>query len=285
MVHHQYTLDGDIHTESSNHVDQGSSNNSDPTSGNESGGDLPYSDIDASSDADQLDIVPHQRLTINNTTALFSAHSTLTQISSSYQPFSDSQVITSSLPTVDSIIEVEDDFSREIAFYKQSLDAATQARMLLREEAASFSRPRDFFAEMVKSDDHMGKIKRKMADQAAAKKATADAKRQRDLKKFGKQVQIAKGQERNKERKSALEKIETLKRSMYFLCYACAPLSSHGPYDFSTFSLFTIISLERFTDLIISDHQNVARIIVRLPIPMKMSSLTSLLKKMTNQVM
>ena len=181
----------------------------DPTGG------LPYSDIDESSTVDRLDLIPHQRLTVNNTTALLSAHSTLVQVSASHNHFSDSQAVTSSLPTADSISNVEDDFTRELALYKQCLDAAIQARVLLREEDVAFSRPNDFFAEMVKSDDHMGKIKRKILEEAAAKKASADAKRQRDLKKFGKQVQIAKGQERDRARKSTLEKIETLKRSMY----------------------------------------------------------------------
>ena len=170
------------------------------------------------SETDQADLIPHQRLIINNTTALLSAQALLTQNSSSKCPFSSAQAITSSSAVVDSIFDVEDDFTRELAFYQQCLDAANQARMLLKKEGFLFSRPHDFFAEMVKSDDHMDKIKRKMADEAAAKKASAEAKRQRDLRRFGKQVQIVKGQERDKERRTALNKIETLKRSMYTSC-------------------------------------------------------------------
>ena len=81
----------------------------------------------------------------------------------------------------------------------------------------AFSRPADYFAEMVKSDEHMGKIKQKLIDAAAGKKAAAEARKQRDLKKFGKQVQVAKLQERAKEKKDTIEKIQTLKRSMYHL--------------------------------------------------------------------
>lgn len=61
----------------------------------------------------------------------------------------------------------------------------------------------------------MGKIKQKMIDEAAGKKAAADARRQRDLKKFGKQVQVAKLQERAKEKRDTLEKINILKRSTH----------------------------------------------------------------------
>ena len=77
-----------------------------------------------------------------------------------------------------------------------------------------FSRPNDYFAEMVKSDEHMGKIKAKMTDEAANKKAAADARKQRDLKRFGKQVQVAKLQERDKAKRETLDKINLLKRSM-----------------------------------------------------------------------
>ena len=59
----------------------------------------------------------------------------------------------------------------------------------------------------------MGKIKQKLIDAAAGKKAAAEARKQRDLKKFGKQVQVAKMQERAKEKRDTMEKINLLKRS------------------------------------------------------------------------
>ena len=85
---------------------------------------------------------------------------------------------------------------------------------MLKNEGVPFSRPTDYFAEMVKSDEHMGKIKYKMVDEAANKKAAADARKQRDLKKFGKQVQVAKLQERDKAKRETLDRINLLKRSM-----------------------------------------------------------------------
>lgn len=65
---------------------------------------------------------------------------------------------------------------------------------------------------MVKSDDHMLKIKQRLIDDASSKKASEDAKKLRDAKKFGKAVQIAKEQERAKEKRQTLEKIEAVKR-------------------------------------------------------------------------
>lgn len=112
-----------------------------------------------------------------------------------------------------SIPDVSDDLNRELAFYAQSLSAVKEARTLLKAEGAPFSRPKDYFAEMVKADEHMAKIKAKLIEEAASKKAATEARKQRDLKKFGKQVQIAKLQERDRERKQTMEKIKVLKRS------------------------------------------------------------------------
>ena len=46
------------------------------------------------------------------------------------------------------------------------------------------------------------------------KKASAEAKKQRDLKKFGKQVQVERLKEREKEKRTMLEKVKALKRSI-----------------------------------------------------------------------
>ena len=112
---------------------------------------------------DKGDIIPHQRLTINNTAALLRAVKSFAL--SSKLPFSENQTIVSDAPT--EIPDIDDDLNRELAFYKQSLDAVTKARGLLKKEGVPFSRPADYFAEMVKSDEHMGKIKSKLIDEAA----------------------------------------------------------------------------------------------------------------------
>ncbi|KAJ9660840.1 rRNA-processing protein EBP2 [Coniosporium apollinis] len=171
--------------------------------------DIAYSDLESVASEEKGDIVPHQRLTINNTSALLAAHKRIA-LPLSKLPFSEHQSLTTSEPV--SIADIEDDLNRELAFYAQSLSAVKEARSLLKAEGVPFSRPPDYFAEMVKSDEHMGKIKQKLVDEAAGKKAAADARRQRDLKKFGKQVQVAKMQERDKAKRDTMEKINILKR-------------------------------------------------------------------------
>jgi len=172
---------------------------------------IPLSDIESLASEERGDIIPHQRLTINNTAALQRSLKSFALPSS--LPFSATQSITSADPV--QITDVEDDLNRELAFYKQSLDAVKEARLRLKKEGVPFTRPTDYFAEMVKSEEQMGKVRAKMVDEAARKKASSDARRQRDLKKFGKAVQVAKMQERDKAKRDTLEKISTLKRSKF----------------------------------------------------------------------
>ncbi|KAL8735965.1 MAG: hypothetical protein Q9166_000527 [cf. Caloplaca sp. 2 TL-2023] len=171
--------------------------------------DIPLSDLSDLSDTEKADIIPHQRLTINNTTALTKAYRSIALPIPSL-PFSEHQTITSSTPIL--IPDINDDLNRELAFHKQCLDAAKEGYAKLKAEGIPFSRPPDYFAEMVKSDEQMGKVKQKMHDEAARRKASAEARRQRDLRKFGKQVQVAKLQDRDKAKRETLEKINILKR-------------------------------------------------------------------------
>lgn len=181
----------------------------DQPNGDEDEEDIPLSDIESLASEDRADVIPHQRLTIDNTSALLRSLKSFALPSS--LPFSAVQSITSAEPV--EVADVEDDLKREEVFYNQSLEAVTEARIRLKKEGVPFSRPTDYFAEMVKSEEQMGKVRQKLLDEAARKKASADAKRQRDLKKYGKAVQVAKLQERQKEKRDTLDRINTLKRS------------------------------------------------------------------------
>ena len=171
------------------------------------------SDLEDLDEADKEDLIPHQRLTINNTTALLASLNRIAIPTDKSVPFTVHQSIIASTETADSIPDVSDDLQRELAFYSQSLEAVRQGRSKLRAEGVPFSRPKDYFAEMVKEDAHMEKIKAKLVEDASNKKAAQEARKLRDLKKFGKQVQVSKLQERHKEKRETLEKIKTLKRS------------------------------------------------------------------------
>lgn len=178
--------------------------------------DVPLSDLEAE---DREDIVPHQRMTINNSAALTASRKRISLVSDrAKHPFHyHNSLVSADKPAPELIPDPNDDETRELMFYKIARDATVTARKLLKQEKIPFSRPPDYFAEMVKSDEHMGKVKKKLYDEAASKKAAQEARKLRDAKKFGKQVQLAKEQERAKEKRDTLNKIKDLKKSMSFL--------------------------------------------------------------------
>jgi len=173
--------------------------------------------IDNLSDEEKEEIAATTRVreTINNKDGLLAALRRIALDTSPSVPFAFHQSVVSSTPTADAIPSIDDDLVRELAFMNQSLEAARRARTLLRKEGVPFTRPTDYFAETVRSDETMDKVKAKLVEDATAKKASAEARKMRDLKKFGKQVQVAKQQERAKQKRDALEKINELKKSMF----------------------------------------------------------------------
>lgn len=170
--------------------------------------DVPLSDVEFDDDAD---IVPHSKLTVNNVGALKESLSRI-KLPWEKHSFVEHQSVISAEHSQVGIKDIYDDTERELAFYRQGLDAVKQARKTLLKLKVPFSRPVDYFAEMVKSDEHMDKLKSKLLKEAADKKASEDAKKQRQLKKFGKQVQHETLQERAKQKRETLEKIKSLKK-------------------------------------------------------------------------
>ena len=187
-------------------TDEASASEADPDS------DVPLSDL---SENDRIDTIPHQRMTINNGPALVTSTARIRLIKPHLRFSAHNSLISSLPPSSTAIPDPNDDLTRELEFYRIARTAATEARALLKKEGVPFTRPTDYFAEMAKSDEQMMKVKKKMHDEAASKKAAGEARALRDAKKFGKAVQVAKGQERAKEKRDTLEKINTLKRSTY----------------------------------------------------------------------
>lgn len=76
-----------------------------------------------------------------------------------------------------------------------------------------FHRPDDYFAEMLKTDAHMSTIRQSLLDESAGIKASEEARKLRDAKKFGKKVQVERLKEREKEKKEVGKRLESLKKS------------------------------------------------------------------------
>ncbi|KAJ1343957.1 hypothetical protein BSLG_001507 [Batrachochytrium salamandrivorans] len=95
------------------------------------------------------------------------------------------QTLTSTAATSDSVPDINNDLDRELAFYTQSLEAAKTARDICKKSKVPFTRPSDYFAEMVKSDQHMHRVRQRLVEEAEGIKASERAKKQRDLKNGG----------------------------------------------------------------------------------------------------
>ncbi|CAK5267568.1 unnamed protein product [Mycena citricolor] len=153
------------------------------------------------------DAVPRQKLEINNTVALERIRDTIKLDPS----MSWTETLVVSHPkTIE--VDVDDDLKRELAFYQQALDSVATARILASKHSLEWTRPADYFAEMVKSDSHMERIRRRLLDERAGIQKSEQARREREGKKFGKAVQVEKLKERERGRKEMEERVKGLKR-------------------------------------------------------------------------
>jgi rRNA-processing protein EBP2 len=73
---------------------------------------------------------------------------------------------------------------------------------------------------MVKSDSHMERIRQRLLDEKAGIARSEQKRREREGKKFGKQVQLEKQRERERGKKDMEERLKGLKRSGR-LCSRC----------------------------------------------------------------
>ncbi|KAJ2384777.1 RRNA processing protein [Coemansia sp. RSA 2559] len=120
--------------------------------------------------------------------------------------------ITSINPIV--VESTEDDLDRELKFYQQALEAVTMAKNSIEKAGVPFARPNDYFAEMVKSDSQMARIRQKLLDQKTSIQNAEEAKKQRQLRKYGKQIQQEKVKEREDKKKATLDKIAEVKKRL-----------------------------------------------------------------------
>ena len=157
----------------------------------------------------------HNRIRINNTEAMQRVYEDMRldgPSTSGKMPWIETMSLVYDHATADEVPDAQNDLDRELSFYRQSLAAAIRGRELVLAAKVSFSRPNDYFAEMVKTDEHMERVRQRLLDESASIKASEDAKRQRELKKYGKKIQTEKLFERQRSKRDMQEKVNALKR-------------------------------------------------------------------------
>ncbi|KAA1064903.1 rRNA-processing protein and EBNA1-binding protein ebp2 [Puccinia graminis f. sp. tritici] len=125
--------------------------------------------------------------------------------------FFETQLVDSQART--SVEDVNDDLKIEVELYKNALEAAQQAVRKFETSGKPFFRPSDYFAEMIKSDAHMETIRLRLVEEAEGLKASEEAKKKRELKKFGKAIQVENKLQREKETKRIKEGVKELRKS------------------------------------------------------------------------
>lgn len=106
------------------------------------------------------------------------------------------------------------DFKREMLFYRQAQTTVIEGlkRIQTKYGIKQTARPSDYFAEMVKSDDHMQKVRERLQTKQNSIEASEKAKKLRELKKYGKKVQQEVQLKRQQEKKDMLQKIQNYKK-------------------------------------------------------------------------
>lgn len=106
----------------------------------------------------------------------------------------------------------EDDFKREMLFYRQAQAAVLEGLPRLQAEGIPTRRPDDYLAQMVKSDEQMDKVRKFLIRQKTQKEMSEKARKLRELKKTGKRTQVEVQQRKLKEKKDMMESMKKFRK-------------------------------------------------------------------------
>lgn len=95
----------------------------------------------------------------------------------------------------------------QLAFYDIALAGVKDCHEMCKACGTPYERPKDYYAEMVKTDEHMLKVKRQLLEQAAKVEASEMRRKQRDAKKYGKALQTERRLEKEKRKHDDLAEI------------------------------------------------------------------------------
>ncbi|KAJ8891094.1 hypothetical protein PR048_010604 [Dryococelus australis] len=109
---------------------------------------------------------------------------------------------------------VLNDFRREMLFHRQAQAAVLLGIPRLKELGMPTRRPPDYFAQMAKSDEHMQKVRQFLQRKQIAEARSEQARKQRQLRKLGKQVQIQTKLRREKEKKELMEEVKKYRKGV-----------------------------------------------------------------------
>ena len=114
--------------------------------------------------------------------------------------------------TIPSELQIKDDIKREVAIYNSTRENVMKGMQFLVQSGVPISRPDDFFAEMLKSDQHMSNVKGRLLKQQVKIKTFEEKKQRAENKKFHKAIKEFKMKAKHTEKRENLEQISKLKK-------------------------------------------------------------------------
>ena len=123
-------------------------------------------------------------------------------------PWEETQALTGAEAADEDDANVEDDLERELVFYGQALRAAKVAVGKFEEAGQRWARPDDYYAEMVKDDQHMKRVKAKLLLEKQRIDDAEERRKARESKRFAKHVQAEKLKERAQAKKAQIQSVE-----------------------------------------------------------------------------
>lgn len=106
------------------------------------------------------------------------------------------------------VVDVNDDLARETFFYERALESANECVRKLKDLGVPVRRPDDYYAEMVKSDEHMKRVRSELLFEQQQLEIREERRKAREAKKYGKQVQAEKVKQRTLEKKAQIKNLD-----------------------------------------------------------------------------
>ena len=119
--------------------------------------------------------------------------------------------------SVDKNLNVDDDIKRELIFYNLTLSNSVKGIVKLRENGEKLNRPGDFFAEMVKSDGQMGKIKKQIVTEQQRIKKFEEKKNKIQNVKFARAMKDDQNKKKADFKRKTKEGLESWKQRKFLL--------------------------------------------------------------------
>ncbi|KAK9705761.1 hypothetical protein RND81_07G079800 [Saponaria officinalis] len=168
-------------------------------------GDVSESDVESDSDEEDGDV----KLSEPSKTAIYNKDGILEKLNEIRWPEDVEWIHTLAIDIdLDQEVDVNDDLARETAIYTQALHGTREAYAKLESRGQPYLRPSDYYAEMVKSDTHMEKVKKKLLVEKKELEEQEQRRKDRENKRFAKQVQAEKQKERSKDKKEQIESVK-----------------------------------------------------------------------------